>query len=240
MRASNLYFIPNRAVTPPTLMPYASLNPRHPDLTVSFGQITFDAEGKEARGPFFSRVMHWPGGSSGVTLGRGYDMGQRTRLQVIAELRHAGMSSDEASFFGEAAGLRGESAARFVRTQMIESPVLSLPAQRKLFEDITTPETLADIRRILAKPDVAATYGSVSWNDLSPYAQEILFDLRYRGDYTPTTRQAVQPLLVARDDDGLRALMNDIPYWTALKVPIERARERAAFGREEEELLIAS
>jgi hypothetical protein len=150
------------------------------------------------------------------------------------------MSSDEASFFGDAAGLRGESAARFVRARMIESPVLSLPAQRKLFEEITTSETLADIRRILAKPDVTATYGRVSWSDLSPYAQEVLFDLRYRGDYTPTTRQAVQPLLVARDDDGLRALMNDIPYWTALKVPIERVRERAAFGREQEELLIAS
>lgn len=50
MRTTNLYFIPNRDVTPPTLMPYASLQPRSGDLRVRFGQTTFDAEGQEARG----------------------------------------------------------------------------------------------------------------------------------------------------------------------------------------------
>jgi hypothetical protein len=227
MRTSNLYFVPHRDVVPPSLMPYAAIKPQHPDLRVSFGQTTFDAEGQEARGPFFSRVMHWPGGSSGVTVGRGYDMGQRTRLQVIAELRHAGMSADDATFFGDAAGLRGEAASQFVRTRMVESPVLSIPTQRTLFEDITARETVADIQRILAKPDVRAKYGAVSWDQLSDYARETLFDLRYRGDYTPTTREVLQPLLVAGDDEGLKDLMNDTPYWTRCKVPAERIRVRA-------------
>ena len=227
MRPSNLYFIPNRDVKPATLMPYTSLQPRHPDLQVSFAQGTFDAEGQEARGPYFSRVMHWPGGSSGVTLGRGYDMGQRTRLQVISELRHAGMTLQEATFFGDAAGLRGTRAATFVKTRMVESPVLSVPAQRALFEKITTPETIADIKRIFSKPDVQATHGSARWEDLSEYAKEVVFDLRYRGDYTPTTRKAIQPLLARGDDEGLRALMRDTAYWAKLQVPAERARARA-------------
>lgn len=227
MRPSNLYFIPNRDVRPATLMPYASLQPNHPDLQVTFGQSTFDAEGREARGQHFSRVMHWPGGASGVTLGRGYDMGQRTRLQIISELRHAGMSADEAAFFGDAAGLRGERAATFVRSKTIESPILSISAQRKLFEKITTPETIADIRRLLAKADVVATYGSVTWENLSPYAQEVLFDLRFRGDYTPETRKVIQPLLAQGDDEGLRRVMTDTAYWAARKVPAERVRLRA-------------
>jgi hypothetical protein len=232
MRPSNLYFIPNRDVRPATLMPYASLQPKHPDLRVTFAQSTFDAEGREARGRYFSRVMHWPGGSSGVTLGRGYDMGQRTRLQIISELRHAGMSVEDATFFGEAAGLRGDRASRFVQSKMIESPVLSVSSQRKLFEQITTPETIADIRRILAKPDVRGTYGTVTWENLSLYAKEVLFDLRFRGDYTPDTRKVLQPLLVAGNDEGLRAAMNDTRYWASRKVPAERVRARASIQAE--------
>jgi len=234
MRTSNLSFAPHHDVASPPLMPYATIKPHHPDLRVSFGQTTFDAEGREARGPFFSRVMHWPGGSSGVTIGRGYDMGQRTRLQVIAELRHAGMSTDDATFFGDAAGLRGEAAARFVQGRMGESPALSLTTQRILFEEITSRETIADIRRILNKPDVVAKYGAVAWDELSDYAREVVFDLRYRGDYTPATREALQPLLVAGDDEGLKALMNDAAYWTRCKVPAERIRERAQIALSEE------
>lgn len=227
MRPSNLYFIPNRDVKPATLMPYASLQPRHPDLTVTFGQSTFDAEGQEVRGPYFSRVMHWPGGTSGVTLGRGYDMGQRTRLQVISELRHAGMTLEDATFFGNAAGLRGARAENFVKKRMIESPVISITAQRALFEKITTPETIADIKRIFSKHDVVVTYGSARWENLSDYAKEIVFDLRYRGDYTPTTRKVIQPLLVSGDDEGLRAVMRDTGYWANLNVPAGRVRARA-------------
>lgn len=45
-------------------------------LTVKEGQVTFNAEGNDIQHSiFFSRHIHWPGGKSGVTLGRGYDMG---------------------------------------------------------------------------------------------------------------------------------------------------------------------
>jgi hypothetical protein len=144
------------------------------------------------------------------------------------------MSPDDAAFYGEAAGLRGESAARFVQAHVGESPVLSLPAQRRLFEEITATETIADIKRILAKPDLHSRYGIVTWEGLSSYAQELLFDLRYRGDYTPQTRSRIQPLLVSGNDAALQAAMNDVPYWSRLGVPAERIRERAAIPHSEE------
>jgi len=235
MRPTNLYSprLPN-VTTPASLAPYASIHPNSPHLTVRFGQVTFNAEGRESRGLSFSRVMHWPGGASGVTIGRGYDMGSRTRLQIISELTYAGMSPDDAAFYGEAAGLRGESAARFVQAHVGESPVLSLPGQRRLFEEITATETIADIKRILAKPDLHSRYGIVTWEGLSSYAQELLFDLRYRGDYTPQTRSRIQPLLVSGNDAALQAAMNDVPYWSRLGVPAERIRERAAIPHSEE------
>ena len=235
MRPTHPYRPPQPHIPPPApLAPYASIHPDSPHLTVRFGQITFNAEGRENRGSLFSRVMHWPGGASGVTIGRGYDMGNRTRLQVISELTYAGMSPNDAFFYGDAAGLRGESAARFVRSHVGASPVLSLPAQRRLFEEVTATETIADIRRILAKPDLQSKYGIVAWEDLSSYAQEILFDLRYRGDYTPETRARIQPLLVSGNDPALRAAMTDVQYWSRLGVPTERIRERAAIPHGEE------
>jgi hypothetical protein len=150
------------------------------------------------------------------------------------------MSAGDATFFGDAAGLRGDAAARFVRAKLMESPVLSLSSQRKLFEEITTQETIADIRRLLNKPDVTARYGYVSWTELSPFAREVLFDLRYRGDYTPKTRESIQPFLVTKDDIGLRSLMNDTSFWTELGVPRARIQARAKISTNGEVLRKAS
>lgn len=236
MRPDNLYFIPNRSAKPANLIPYAALHPNHPDLTVSFGQTTFNAEGQETRGIFFSRAIHWPGGASGVTIGRGYDMGQRTRLQVISELQHAGMSESDARFLGGAAGLRGENARRFVASNSIESPIISLPAQRALFETITTPEIVADIKRILAKPDIHETYGRITWEELQPEAQEIVFDLRYGGNYTPETRTRIQPALVSGDMELLAAVLNDRGYWISQGVTPHRIEARISLLQDRETL----
>lgn len=197
-----------------------------PPLTVSFGQATFDAEGSESASRFFSRAIHWPGGASGVTIGRGYDMGQRTPLQVVSELTYAGVPQSDAQWLSRAAGLRGESARRFVDAERQYSPTLSPESQRKLFEVVTTTETIADIKRIMSKPDVVQKYGATSWSDLSKPVQEILFDLRYRGDYTPATREVLQPLIHANDLTGLAELMSDKAYWRERGVPRDRIERR--------------
>ena len=91
----------------------ASSDPGSPALVVGFGQGTFDAEGSEQPGPYFSRTIHWPGGASGVTIGRGYDMGSRTQAQVVRELISAGMDTCDAQRLSQAAGLRGQGAQLF-------------------------------------------------------------------------------------------------------------------------------
>ena len=220
--------------------PYAPTYPNHPDLRVGFGQTTFDAEGLESRGPHFSRVMHWPGGASGVTIGRGYDMGHRTRLQVLTELRNAGMPEGDAEFFSKAAGLKRDDARRFVHCNVADAPVISLPVQRRLFEYITTPETIADIKWVLSKQDLREKYGEITWDQLTPLAQEVVFDLRYRGDYRPDTRIRLQPLIVAGDDRGLSALLADKSYWASLGVPSGRIQARIDMTTPEREYRKAS
>jgi hypothetical protein len=212
---------------------HTSVNDKAPRglLQVGFAQRTFDAEGLEDAGPYFSRRITYPGGAnSGVTIGRGYDMGRRSTLAVSRELQAAGVSPGDAGLFAKAAGLRGTRAQSFVNLHRDSFPILSLDAQKRLFEDVVTPELIADIKRIFDKPDTVKAYGRPSWDDLSVEAQELIFDLRYRGDYTPVTRQRIQSLLVEQDYEGLKRVMNDTQYWSKLGVPAGRIKERQAMA----------
>jgi hypothetical protein len=200
-------------------------------LQVRFGQRTFDAEGLESSGPYFSRQITFPGGDqSGVTLGRGYDMGRRSATTIVRELTLAGVPETDAAIFSRSAGLRGAAAERFVTLNRQDFPILSVDAQKRLFEDIVTPDLVSDLKRIFNKPDTVKAYGRPTWESLSQGAQELLFDLRYRGDYTPETRKRIQKLLVDQDYQGLKAVINDTAYWTRLGVPAGRIKERQAMA----------
>ncbi|MFT8723726.1 MAG: hypothetical protein ABF759_14325, partial [Acetobacter malorum] len=62
-----------------------------------------------------SNRLHWPGGASGVTLGPGYDMRDRSRTEVEQKLRSIKVPSDLATKAAAGAGLRGEAARKFAR-----------------------------------------------------------------------------------------------------------------------------
>lgn len=85
-------------------------------LKVDKGQVTFDAEGNDITGNrYFSRRIHWPGNDlSGVTLGRGYDMGGRSKDSVYSDMIASGIDSDKANEISMGAGLKGSAAMNFV------------------------------------------------------------------------------------------------------------------------------
>lgn len=76
---------------------YASKS-TNPDLKVPEGQLTFDAEGTEG-GKWHSRTVHWPGGASGVTIGRGYDLGYKSAKEITADFTTAGISASDTAKF---------------------------------------------------------------------------------------------------------------------------------------------
>lgn len=95
-------------------------------LSVRQGQLTFDAEGvdyitavepfRQRRYPNFSRILHWPSTAfSGVTLGRGYDMGSRSMGEIFTTLRQAGIEEYKAVICSKAAKIKGHEAERFVK-----------------------------------------------------------------------------------------------------------------------------
>ncbi|AXF77101.1 peptidoglycan-binding protein [Erwinia tracheiphila] len=106
-------------------------------LTVSFGQVTFDAEGNDnPHSAFFSRHLHWPKRASGVTIGRGYDMGNRCKDTVYLDLTRAGVPGDQARVMSAGSRLVGASAERFVINSRNECGIITREAQASLFEFI--------------------------------------------------------------------------------------------------------
>ncbi|WP_421203559.1 hypothetical protein [Aeromonas sp. 602658] len=76
---------------------------------VTKGQLTFDEEGNDVENStYFSRKIHWPGNSeSGVTIGRGYDIGSRSKEDVYRDLSDSGGPDNIASLISSGAGIKG-------------------------------------------------------------------------------------------------------------------------------------
>ncbi|WP_051685886.1 SH3 domain-containing protein [Rheinheimera texasensis] len=196
------------------------------DFQVEAGQLTFDAEGMEQRGRYFSRHPHVPTDSSGVTLGRGYDMRDKTPTMIQADLLACGLSTTAAAQFAKAAGLSGAAGKSFITQNNLSNFEIS-PGQQKLLFALTYQQMVSDVLRICQKPDLVKRYGATDWAALPAKVRDLVVDLRYRGDYTPSSRERLQPLLVANNSVGIRQLMADEAYWCGPeKVPQDRFRRR--------------
>ncbi|WP_241623460.1 hypothetical protein [Rosenbergiella epipactidis] len=91
-------------------------------LEPSIGLLTFRAEGNDLKSSRdYSKKIHWPGSAvfcgknnSGVTIGRGFDLGDRTRSEVFISLQKAGIEKEKAEKLSYAAKLKGCLAHKFV------------------------------------------------------------------------------------------------------------------------------
>jgi hypothetical protein len=197
-------------------------------FAVPYGQLTFDAEGSETRGRFFSRVAHVPGAFSGMTIGRGYDMGSRSESEIIADLTAAGVDEDTAKRFAAARGLKGTRASNFVKQKKLKEIEIT-PEQQKALFLITYKELEGDVIRISTKADVVHKYGRTDWDILNPLIKDVLVDLRYRGDYTGTTREVVQPSAVKNLLAEFTIALTRRSYWEGRGVPRDRYQRRRAY-----------
>ena len=150
-------------------------------LIVSAGQVTFNAEGNDIpKNRNFSRHIHWPGNAaSGVTLGRGYDLGSRSKATVYNDLIRAGVPDVQAGLIAEGAGKKGEAARVFVENNRDAIGTISHAMQIRLFEIIYPAYVIS----------AKANYESwtrpyperVSWDNLSKPIREIMIDFVYQG-----------------------------------------------------------
>lgn len=194
-------------------------------ITPSFGLVTWDAEGTEG-GRFQSRKLSVPSNSSGLTIGRGYDMKERKPHGIIEDLTDAEITFASATILSNAAGLTGVGARAFIVENKLHDFEISKVGQKKLF--VRTYLSLrADVQRICEKADVVAKYGQCNWLTLNSAIIDILVDLRFRGDFTGAARGRLQKFVVANDLAGFAFVMFDPANWA--NVPKDRFNRRVNF-----------
>ncbi len=203
----------------------ASNDPSTSDPVPPYGLITWEVEGNEG-GPYHSRKLHVPSATSGLTLGRGYDMKNRSAAKIQQDLVSAGVPASDAAKIARAAGLAGDGAKKFIADQQLAAFEIAKPAQVALFL-ITYADEKAVVDRISAKPETVAAYGACDWAKIDQPVIDLLVDLKYRGDYTPDSRVLVQPLASRNDLAGLAQVMKARASWP--NVPKDRFERRVAF-----------
>jgi Bacterial toxin homologue of phage lysozyme, C-term len=149
------------------------------------GLLTFRAEGNNVRGSlYYSRKIHWPGimaicsvSSSGVTIGRGFDLGKRNKGAVLGDLLRSGLDRNQAEKIVNGTGKTHCNAGEFVRDNRDKIGEITERQQLRLFE-IAYNEIKTDTVRLY---DKYRGQGSVSWDKLNPVLKDVMIDLRYQG-----------------------------------------------------------
>lgn len=145
------------------------------------GQITFDAEGNDIpTSPFFSRVIHWPGNNlSGVTLGRGYDMGSRSESEIYNHMKNAGINHDQATKIAKAHGKKGTAAQQFVRDNKTSIGAITTEQEIILFNTIYPDYVARAVNNY--NHWTASEPGRSEWGGLTQIFRDVLVDFVYQG-----------------------------------------------------------
>ncbi|WP_081943127.1 pesticin C-terminus-like muramidase [Dickeya fangzhongdai] len=197
--------------------------------TVLKGKVTYDAEGREERGQYFSRQIHYPeskdpsvAAKTGVTIGRGYDMGERTQAQVYNDLIAAGIPASQASRISAAAGKKGINAKIFVNNNK-DIGEITTEQQIKLFNNIYPAyESRAQLRY---KEKTKGMRNVTKWEDLNPAIRDILVDIVYQGFQG---KQAMPAASQNNIDQFITFLNNNEEYQQ-----YEKGRHRVAYLQKE-------
>ena len=206
-------------------------------LQPRIGKLTFETEGSE-QGPFHSRVLTVPSARSGLTIGRGYDMKEKTAAKIFHDLSRIGVSKAVATLLSTASGKYGEIAKKFIALPMptvgkepdskktLKNFEISQEQQVQLF-NISYQETEAETKRICMSPNTVNTYGACSWELLDSGIKEVIVDLTYRGDYTPKSRKFLQASVANNDPVEFQKIISDRTLWP--QVPPDRFKRRVDF-----------
>ncbi|VTM10836.1 Phage-related lysozyme (muraminidase) [Raoultella terrigena] len=145
------------------------------------GKLTYDAEGNNTLGSqFYSRVIHWPGNAeSGVTLGRGYDMGSRSEVAIYNDMVAAGIDDETAKKITLARGYKGTAARDFVSNNKSDIGEITEEQQVNLFNIIYPGYVTRAIANYNSWVSEVAT--AKKWEQLDEPIQEVLVDFVYQG-----------------------------------------------------------
>jgi len=84
-----------------------------------------------------TKHLHWPKGLSGVTLGPGYDMRERSAKVIEQHMQEIGLDQTTAKLIAGAAFLTGAEARKFVEDKKVMVKSLTLAQELKLLQIIS-------------------------------------------------------------------------------------------------------
>lgn len=208
------------------------------------GQLTMEGEGL---GPE-TLTIHWPAGASGVTIGFGYDMKERSADDIKADLVAAGISEANAGSLSGGAGLRGATAQKWVddnkqqpwATITAEQRAAlfrqSFPGYRDRARNLATSRTptAGSARVNAASRDVSLRFvvPTERWDQLHPAVIEVLTDMAYSGAYSYGRHESINPILMDEKLTPVEQLQQIRPILEALPRQVqapERRRLRLQF-----------
>jgi murein DD-endopeptidase MepM/ murein hydrolase activator NlpD len=173
-------------------------------------QLTFETEGGK-----LTAVLrpHCPGNTSGVTIGPGYDMKERTSADVIADLEAAAVPKDVAEKLAGGVGKSGDTAKTWITENYPgKDAVITTEASSNLFTHVY-PTYAELVRKKVSEEWLAA------WDQLPLKMKEVLVDLAFRGDmsrfkgYATKHEKLLKPPVVANDFAAFRKVITDYEYW---------------------------
>jgi hypothetical protein len=122
-----------------------------------------------------SNRPHWPGGKSGLTLGPGYDIGDRSRAEVEVFLAPLGFAEAGTASFAGGAGLTGTAARDYLydNRATLDMFVLSEEQEEAIFAALA-PSYEEGVKSFLKR-----RHPEVEWKALDPNQKALLFDYQY-------------------------------------------------------------
>ncbi|WP_042293172.1 pesticin C-terminus-like muramidase [Citrobacter sedlakii] len=213
-------------------------------LTVPFGQLTFNSEGNDkVDSIYFSRRPHVPNnngvviGISGVTFGRGLDLGQQSKSYInslFLELeRDAKPLSDSLKeWLLGSVGKQGSSALAYCNEINSKVPkdeqLLTRKQQHFLFKAVYKHQYEVTKRVLANGVDIDGIRITADLDSFEQKIQDVLVDLTFRGDNSPRTRR----YFIKDLNENKQAFINNISntHWrTAFGVPQERFNARKGY-----------
>lgn len=177
------------------------------EILESARQLTRQQEGLRLR-------PYHPVAASGVSIGYGYDMRERSAARVASDLSavEPPIRPEWIATLSAAAGLTGDAAQAFLDAHGI---IFLSPDQADSLFDITYAEETAIAREFATMPgtlaDLGTDYPAADWDALHPAIRGVLIDLKFRGDYRPwwPVQQDLQRAVASNDPSGVLGEISD-------------------------------
>ncbi|WP_042858409.1 pesticin C-terminus-like muramidase [Dickeya sp. NCPPB 3274] len=197
-------------------------------MDIKEGLFTFNAEGDDIPNSlYFSRKIHWPGNpsickdiASGVTIGRGFDLGQRTQTESYYHLMSAGIPQDKAILISEGAGMHGCEASAFVMQNRDKVGEITHSQQANLFKLSFSMY----ITRAKGFYNKYKNSNAVSWGDMNSRIKNIFIDMIYQG----AMRVRYVSSFERNDPEDVILLINKTPSLSAY----DKSRKRIVYLKE--------